>query len=584
MSEARKLAAILSADVVGFSRLAGADEDRTLARLRTLRSDLIDPTISVHKGRVVKRIGDGILVEFRSVVDAVRCAIEMQSSMVDRNAGVPTDRRIEFRIGVHLGDVVEESDGDLMGDGVNIASRLEGLAKPGAICLSEDAYRQVKARIDLAVSDLGAAQLKNIVEPVRIYSLEVGRAPTKPAAEPKPIAPERLSIAVLAFNNMSGDSEQEYFSDGISEDIITDLSMLSDLHVVARNSSFVYKGTAVSVPEVAKALGVRYVLEGSVRKAGNRIRVTAQLIDATTGGHVWANRFDRDLTDIFAVQDELTKEIVSALKVKLTIDERDRLANQRRDVDVRAFEFFLRGREQAWASTRVGNIAARGLLERAIAIDPDYPAAHAVMAMTHVLDYANGFSSDPAQSLSRGLELAQKTVQMHESDAAGHFALGAAYMFSGELERAQAEAERCLAIAPNSADGLRMIAHIKIFTGDAARALECLDTYMQRDPHYPGMTFQLVAEARFALGQYEQAVEAIERRLAQNPNSETAYALLASCYGHLGRSEECREAWERTLRISPDFSMERRRRVLPFRNPEDFERRVEGLRKGGVAV
>jgi adenylate cyclase len=585
MSEGRKLAAILSADVVGFSRMAGADEERTLARLRALRSDLIDPTIAVHRGRVVKRIGDGILVEFRSVVDAVRCAIEMQSSMVDRNAGLAPERRIEFRMGVHLGDVVEESDGDLMGDGVNIASRLEGVAKPGAVCLSEDAYRMVKARLDLAVSDLGEAKLKNIAEPVRIYSLEVGGAPTKPAPPPaKPVQTEKPSIAVLAFNNMSGDAEQEYFSDGISEDIITDLSTLSDLHVVARNSSFFYKKAPASVADIAKALGVRYVLEGSVRKAGNKVRVTAQLIDSTTGGHLWASRFDRDLTDIFAIQDELTKEIVSALKLKLTVGEKDRLAQKKREVNVEAFELFLRGREHAWQATRADCVAARNLLERAIAIDPDYAPAHAVIAMTHVLDYANGFSNNPEQSLKMALEVAQRAAAMDESDPAGHFALGSAYMWTKDLERSQKEAQRCLELSPNSADSLRMMAHIKIFAGDPKGALELLETYMQRDPHYPAVTLQFVADARFSLGEYEKAIEAIEKRLVQNPNSETAYALLASCYGQLGHDEECQKAWEQTLRLSPGFSMERRRRVLPFRNPEDFERRVEGLRKGGVAV
>ncbi len=588
MSETRKLAAILAADVVGFSRLAGADEDRTLARLRTLRSDLIDPTIDVHKGRVVKRTGDGILAEFRSVVDAVRCAIEMQNGMVERNAGLPPERRIEFRIGVHLGDVVEESDGDLMGDGVNIAARLEGIAKPGAICISVDAYRQVRARLDLAVTDLGDTQLKNIAEPVRVYSLEVGvPTPAKPAAAeksaPPPFVPHKPSIAVLAFTNMSGDAEQEYFSDGISEDIITDLSRLSNLHVVARNSSFVYKGAAVSVPDVAKALGVRYVLEGSVRKAGNRVRVNAQLIDSTSGGHVWASRFDRELTDIFAIQDEVTKEIVSVLKCKLTIGEQDRLA-PRRGVNVEAFEFFLRGREQAWAATRTGNIAARGLLERAIAIDPDYAAAHAVIAMTHMLDYANGFSGDPEHSLQVGRELAQRVVRMDEVEPLGHFALGAAYLWSRDFDRAQAEAQRSLVLSPNSAEGLRMKAHIQVFAGDPAGALENIDAYMKRDPHYPDIALQLVADARFALGEYEQAIAALKQRLARNPQSETAYALLASCYGQLGRSEESRKAWEQTLRLSPGFSMERRRRVLPFRNPEDFERRVEGLRKGGVTV
>jgi adenylate cyclase len=593
MSEIRKLAAILAADVVGFSRLASTDEDRTLARLRALRSDLIDPTIAVHNGRVVKRMGDGFLVEFRSVVDAVRCAVELQNSMVERNTGLPEERRIVFRIGIHLGDVVEESDGDLMGDGVNIASRLEGVAKPGAICLSEDAYRQVRARLDFAVSDMGEAQLKNILEPVRIYSLEVGvpaqaksAAPAKQAAAEKPSSPpasRKPSIAVLAFNNMSGDAEQEYFSDGISEDIITDLSKLSELHVVARNSSFFYKKAVAPVAEVAKALDVRYVLEGSVRKAGNRVRVTAQLIDSTSGGHVWASRFDRDLDDIFAIQDELTKEIVSALKLKLTIGEQDRLT-QRREINVEAFELFLRGREQVWAATRPTNIAARGLLERAIAIDPGYAAAHAAIAMTHVIDYANAFSSEPEQSLKMGLELAQRVVAMDEAEPLGHFALGAAYMWSKKLDLAQAEAERAMALSPNSAEGLRMKAHIQIFSGDPASAIKNLEIYMQRDPHYPDMALQLVGDARFQLGEYELAIAAIEKRLARNPQSETAYALLASCYGHLGRPDDCQKAWQQALRVNPQFSMERRRRVIPFRNPDDFELRVEGLRKGGVMV
>jgi len=302
MSETRKIAAILFADIVGYSRLAGADEDRTLARLRGLRSDLIDPAIAAHHGRIVKRTGDGALVEFRSVVDAVRCGIEVQNGMVERNAGLPPERRIEFRIGIHLGDVVEESDGDLMGDGVNIAARLEGIAKPGAICLSEDAYRQVKSRLDLAVSDLGPTQLKNIAEPVRVYSLEVGvPAPAKPAPQAEPATPEtsvrlalpdKPSIAVLAFQNMSGDPEQEYFADGMVEEIITGLSRIKWLFVIARNSSFVYKGKAVDVRQVGRELGVRYVLEGAVRKAGNRVRIAVQLIDAADGAQTWSNRFE----------------------------------------------------------------------------------------------------------------------------------------------------------------------------------------------------------------------------------------------------------------------------------------------------
>ena len=355
MTESRKLAAILAADVVGFSRLTGADEDRTLARLRALRSDLIDPTIAVHNGRVVKRTGDGALVEFRSVVDAVRCAIEVQNAMIERNAGVPTDRQIEFRIGIHLGDVVEESDGDLMGDGVNIAARLEGIAQPGAICLSEDAYRQVRARLDLEVSDLGQTQLKNIVEPVRVYSLQVGlpsqakpsapMATVDPAKEEKPAAPlalpDRPSIAVLPFQNMSGDPEQEYFVDGMVEDIITGLSRIKWLFVIARNSSFTYKGKSVDIRQVGRELGVRYVLEGGVRKAGARLRITAQLIEAETGAHLWADRFDGALDDVFELQDQITERVVGIVEPSLQHSEIER-ARQKRPDNLDAYDLYLR--------------------------------------------------------------------------------------------------------------------------------------------------------------------------------------------------------------------------------------------------
>ena len=378
-----------------------------MARLRALRSDLIDPTIAVHNGRVIKRTGDGALVEFRSVVDAVRCAVEVQNGMVERNAGVPHDRRIEFRIGIHLGDVVEESDGDLMGDGVNIASRLEGVAAPGAICLSEDAYRQVKARLDLSVSDLGNTQLKNIAEPIRVYSLQVGTAGTKatatsefPTAVASRAPPTKLSIAVLPFANMSGDAEQEYFADGISEDTITALSKLSQLFVIARNSSFTFKGRNVNVHEVGRSLGVRYVLEGSVRKSGNRVRITAQLIDATTGGHLWAERFDRDLTDIFAVQDDVTQHIVGALALNLTKVDQQRLVTEQTD-NLEAYDCFLRGREHLWRFTREQNNQARELLQRAIELDPKFAPAYAFLAIAHGLDYINRWSTSPRHQWNR---------------------------------------------------------------------------------------------------------------------------------------------------------------------------------------
>jgi adenylate cyclase len=333
--ETRKLAAILAADVVGYSRLAGSDEDRTLARLRALRSDLIDPTIAVHNGRVVKRTGDGSLVEFRSVVDAVRCAIEVQNGMVERNAGLPPERRIEFRVGIHVGDVVEESDGDLMGDGVNIAARLEGIAKPGAICLSEDAYRQVKSRLDHPVSDLGPTKLKNIAEPVRVYSLEVS-VPVKRLA-----LPDKPSIAVLAFQNMSGDPEQEYFADGVVEEIITGLSRIKWLFVIARNSSFIYKGKAVDVRQVGRELGVRYVLEGAVRKAGDRVRITAQLLEAKTGAHLWADRYDGKLEEVFDLQDQITEKVVGVVEPNLQQSEIER-AKRKRPENLDAYDLYLR--------------------------------------------------------------------------------------------------------------------------------------------------------------------------------------------------------------------------------------------------
>ena len=346
MTETRKLAAILVSDVVGYSRLAGADEDRILARLRALRSDLIDPIIAVQNGRVVKRTGDGAIVEFRSVVDAVRCAIEVQNGMVERNAGLPPERRIEFRIGIHLGDVVVESDGDLMGDGVNIAARLEGLAAPGSICLSEDAYRQVKTRLDLAVSDLGATQLKNIAEPIRVYSLQVGvPAQAKPAAQPKlPSAstPPRLSIVVLPFANLGGDPEQEYFVDGVTESLTTDLSRISGSFVIGRNTAFTYKGKHVDLKRIGRELNVRYVLEGSVQRGGNRIRVNVQLINSETGNHLWAERFDKPVADFFDMQDEIVARLANQLSAQL-IEAEAQHAELSKSTDLDSLDLTFRG-------------------------------------------------------------------------------------------------------------------------------------------------------------------------------------------------------------------------------------------------
>ena len=581
----RRLAAILSADVVGYSRLMEIDEAGTLARLNGLRRDLIGPTIAAHSGRIVKLMGDGALVEFASAVDAVTCAIEIQKRLREREAGGLQADPIRFRIGVNVGDIIIEGD-DILGDGVNIAARIESIAEPGGVSISEDAWRQVQGKVAARFVDAGAQRLKNIARPVRVFRIDDMAPKATPASEtPRPASalPEKPSIAVLAFANMSGDRKQEYFSDGLTEDIITDLSKLSELHVIARNSTFTYKGKPVDVKQVARELGVRYVLEGSVRKAGNRVRVTGQLIDAANGTHIWADRFDRELTDIFAVQDELTQEIIAALKVTLTPEKKDRLARNS-TIDVEAFNLFLRGREQAWLHTRSGNIEARSLLGHAVRIDPDFAAAHAMMGYTHVIDCVNGWGEIPERSLQTGLEIAERAVQLNDEAAQGHCVLAIVLFHLRELDRALAEARRCIALAPNSSEGYQAIARILTYNGDAAAGIDMIDTCMRLDPLYNDLALFFLAEARFSLGQFDEATAALNLRLERNPNSETSYALLASCYGHLGRIAESRAAWAEVMRIAPNFSLERQRRILPFKNPDDFERRIEGMRKAGLPV
>jgi adenylate cyclase len=399
MTETRKLAAILVADIVGYSRLAGADEDRILARLRTLRSDLIDPILAVHHGRVVKRTGDGAIIEFRSVVDAVRCAIEVQSGLAERNAGLPPEKRIEYRVGIHLGDVVEESDGDLMGDGVNIAARLQGVAKPGGICISDDAYRQVKSRLELQVADLGPQSLKNIAEPIRVYPLEVGKpAHAKPVTVParEKSAPPRLSIVVLPFKNLSSDPSQDYFADGVTENLTTDLSRIRNSFVIARNTAFTFKDKALDAKQIAKELGVRYVLEGSVQRDGTRMRVNAQLIDGETGAHLWADRFQEDVADLFKLQDDVAARLANPLSYELVRAEAE-AATRSKNPD--SIDLVMRGRaaviqRMRQPPTKDDLVAVRALFERALEIDPKNADALAGSAHTYSAEYAYG-PNDP---------------------------------------------------------------------------------------------------------------------------------------------------------------------------------------------
>jgi TolB-like protein/class 3 adenylate cyclase/Flp pilus assembly protein TadD len=566
MSETRKIAAILVSDVVGYSRLAGADEDRILARMRALRSDLIDPTIAVHHGRVVKRTGDGAVVEFRSVVDAVRCAIEVQNGMVERNAGLPADRRIEFRVGIHLGDVVEESDGDLMGDSINIAARLEGICEPGSICLSEQAYWQVKARLDLTINDRGAIRLKNIADPVRVYSLQVGVpaqakevTPAEAAAAEKPHAPlplpDKPSIAVLPFQNMSGDPEQEYFTDGIVEDIITGLSRIKWLFVIARNSSFLYKGKAVDVRQVGRELGVRYVLEGSVRKAGNRLRISGQLIEAESGAHLWAEKYDGALEDVFDLQDQITDKVVGVVEPSLQRSEIER-SRRKRPENLDAYDLYLRALPHMATSMPVDARIAAGLLEDALRLDPNYAAAHALIAWCHEIFYSRAGLREADKAA--GVEHARAVIATGTDDATA-LALAAfvILMLSADHKTALSAVERALSLNASCASALLWGALINAFVGHPAAAISNANRALRLSPFDP-----LAYCAHLALGaaalqemRYDDAASHCAEAVQLNPRFSTPYSFQAGSLALAGRLEEARTVAQRLLELEPGFRL-----------------------------
>ena len=550
MGEKRKLAAILAADVVGFSRLTGADEDRTLARLRALRSDLIDPTIAVHHGRIVKRTGDGALVEFRSVVDAVRCAIEIQNAMVERNAGVPDDRRIDFRIGIHLGDVVEESDGDLMGDGVNIAARLEGIAQPGAICLSEDAYRQVRARLDLEVSDLGQTQLKNIAEPMRVYSLQVGlpaqakprRRRDGPGATGKTrgalALPDKPSIAVLPFQNMSGDPEQEYFVDGMVEDIITGLSRIKWLFVIARNSSFTYKGKAVDIRQVGRELGVRYVLEGGVRKAGNRLRITAQLIEAETGAHLWADRFDGALEDVFELQDKITETSRRHRRAEpATFGDRARPAQASGKPD--AYDLYLRALPHFGSAMPEDAKVGMVLLAEALTIDPNHAPAHAQMAwgLEQIVVRGGGTEADVAAGIRHA-----RAALTHGGDDAAALAIASLPILhlAHDFEAASGAIARAISINSSCAAALYFGSHVHAWRGELATAEDYAFRALRLSP-FDSLSYHAylaLGTVRLRERRYGDSAAFLAKAVQVNPRFSTLFAFLAAALALADRDDE----------------------------------------------
>ncbi len=576
----RRLAAIFAADVAGYSRLIGADEEGTLARLKAHRRELIDPTIAEHQGRIVKTTGDGVLAEFASPVKAVRCAIDVQYGMAERNAGVPEGQRIEFRIGINLGDVVVEDDGDLYGDGVNVAARLENIAEPGAVYISRTVRDFVDGTPELVLEDLGERELKNIARLVQVFRIAPPQAVGAAQAGP-PAVPHKPSIAVLPFTNMSGDAEQEYFSDGISEDLITDLSKISGLFIIARNSTFAYKGRSVKVQEIGRDLGVRFVLEGSIRKAGNRVRITAQLIDAGSGGHLWAERFDRELTDIFATQDEVVEKIVAALAVNLTQGEAQRL-RRRGTASVEAYETWLRARELLSRSMREAIAQAKAMYRRAIEMDPNFAAPHAGLSLATISDYVSDWAADPEEALDEAERWARRALELDDQEPVSHMALGNVMLWRRNHDGALAEFGRMIALDPNFAQGHSATGLALMYAGRAAEALEAFAIAKRLDPHSPSIVLHFVAQANFSLGRYEAAAEHLLERIARTPATDSSRMLLAACYGHRSRVDEARAAWAGLMKVNPDFSLAQRARVLPYKEPRDFQRIAEGLAKAGL--
>ncbi len=581
----RKLIAILSADVKGYSRLMGEDEVGTIHTLNIYK-EVMANLIQQHHGRVVDAPGDNLLAEFTSVVDAVQCAVEIQKELKTRNADLPENRRMEFRIGVNLGDVVEDGE-QILGDGVNIAARLESLSEAGGICISGTAFDHVENKLGLEYDYLGEQTVKNITKPVRVYRvlMETGAVARRglevASKERKPLPlPDKPSIAVLPFVNMSGDPEQEYFSDGITEDLITDLSKISSLFVIARNSVFIYKGRAVKVDHVGRELGVRYVLEGSVRRAGARVRITAQLVDASTGGHLWAERYDRNVGDIFALQDEVTQKIVAALAVKLTRDEQERL-ERRYTSNLEAYDCLLQGLGYFYLFTKDGNDRARSMFDKAIDLDPEFALAYGRLGLTHWLEWSFGWSQS-LECLEKAFQLAQKATALDDSLPQSHSILGMVCLWKKEHEQAIGHLERAIALNPNDADALDQLAHVLTFAGRPEEAIGLEKKAMRLNPLYPPLYEWTLGHAHFLVGEYEQAIAALRRVLDRSHGFHPAHIYLALSLGQLGRIDEAKAEAAEFIRVTPNMSWDSWKQRLPYKDKAILDGLFETLLKAMV--
>ncbi len=591
----RKLAAILAADVVGYSRLMGEDEMGTLERLKSLRRKLVQPKIMERGGRIVKLMGDGLLAEFPSVVEAVQCAVDIQQSMIGREADLPDERRIRLRIGVNLGDIIVEGS-DIYGDGVNVAARLEALADPGGICVSGTVFDHVKGKVALDFADLGEQQFKNIDQPVQVYRIaldggvdanEAASTSTQSAVLPK--LTDKPSIAVLPFNNMSGDPEQDYFSDGITEDIITALSRFKDLSVVSRNSSFVFKGQAASLRDVGEKLRVDYVVEGSIRKAGSRVRVTAQLIDARSDTHIWADRYDRSLEDIFEVQDDVVRRVASTLVGRLEYERQERARRQSKS-QLRAYDLYLRGRELIFNWTKSDNLKARDFLEAAIEIEPDYAAALALSSEVLLRMWLNGWSENPQQDRAESFDAARRAGEIDDQDSRVHTALGLVYIWERNLDKAKHHFETALKLNPNDTRVLIYYSRQAVFDGQTEKAIELCHRALKLNPY--GKYSQHLGIPYFVTRQYQQAIELFDT--ISNPPAQTL-TLLAASYAMAGDEAKAASTYARfgdVAKACPVISSLSQREDWqeyfserwPFRNAEDLEHLIEALGKAGFPV
>lgn len=585
----RRLAAVLAADVAGYSRLMGLGEEQTLAQLKAFRRTLVDPTIANHRGRIVKTTGDGMLVEFASAVDAVRCAADVQRGMITHNADVPEQLRIEFRIGIHVGDIIIDDD-DIFGDGVNIAARLEGIAEPNGVCLSDDAHRQIRGKVDLLFDDIGEQNLKNIAEPMRAWrmrhagvSVPEGRSDPSPVRQPHALAlPDKPSIVVLPFDNMSAEPGQDYLADGIVEAITATLSCIRSFFVIARSSAFTYKGRATNVREIGKELGVAYLLEGSVQKAGNRLRITVQLIETEGGAHVWSSRYDGTIDEFFDLEDRITQQVAGALQPSIRSAEIER-SRRKRPQDLSSYDYTMRAMPHVWALEKDESAKALGLLEKALKIDPEYPLALALAGWCHAQRSVYNWADDLAASQSTARTLAEHAANLSGDDPLILAVLGTVHTFVRNYGTARVLLERALVLDPNCAWAWSRLAWVENYADQPQKAIEHFERALRLSPIDP-MNFNNyagLASAHEILQDYDNAAALYRRALLERPNASWIYRNLASSLSGSGRIDEARQAFAEMLRSYPGLTISKFKQAMVF-SGTTLDRMAENLRKLGL--